>query len=101
MRLLFLQKYSSKSVSDGSAEKHERVLFVCFIENCNLSRMAVGQVALTDGHSLYLPAHAHPFLFSFFFSFFFLNEKQTKTKAESPCVAQAGLELSSPSPSAL
>lgn len=29
MHLLFLQKYSSKSVSDGSAKKHERILFVC------------------------------------------------------------------------
>lgn len=28
IHLLFLQKYSSKLVSDGSAEKHERVLFV-------------------------------------------------------------------------
>lgn len=29
MHLLFLQKYPSKSVSDGSAKKHERILFVC------------------------------------------------------------------------
>lgn len=60
MHLLFLHKYPNKSVSDGSAEKHEDFLFICFTEKNNLSRMAVGQVALADSHGPCLPAHPHP-----------------------------------------
>lgn len=60
MHLLFLHKYPNKSVSDGSAENHEDFLFICFTEKNNLSRMAVGQVALADSHGPCLPAHPHP-----------------------------------------
>lgn len=101
MHLLFLHKYPNKSVSDGSAEKHEDFLFVL---PKKLSRMAVGQVALADSHGPCLPAHPTHFSLSLplplsfllplpLFLFLSFLPFLPFFKTESQCVAQGDLEL--------
>lgn len=76
-------------------------LFICFTEKINLSRMAVGQVALADSHGP-SPCPPHSFL-SFPLpsppsvppspSLFFFLSFLPFFKTESQCVAQGDLEL--------
>ncbi|KAM7324624.1 hypothetical protein ACRRTK_016929 [Alexandromys fortis] len=79
-----------------------RIFYLFYRKKNNLSRMAVGQVALADSHGPCLPAHPYPpislslfpslcpsFSLSLFLSFLpFFN-------TESQCVAQGDLELKS------
>lgn len=107
MHLLFLHKYPNESVSDGSTEKHEDFLFICFTKKLIYPKwQQVKQLSLADSHGPCLPAHPIHFSFPLPLSlllplplFLFLPFLPL-FKTESQCVAQGDLELNNPPTSA-